>query len=154
MGSVPNVGLMAQKAQEYGSHDKTFELAQAGTIRIVDEAGQVLMSHEVEAGDIWRACQVKDAPVQDWVKLAVAGHELPACPPCSWLDAERAHDQQLIAKVNRYLADHDTQGLEFHILSPVGRDAADARADHPRERHDLGHRERPAGLPHRPVPDP
>ncbi|MEE2835084.1 MAG: NADP-dependent isocitrate dehydrogenase [Myxococcota bacterium] len=119
MGSVPNVGLMAQKAQEYGSHDKTFELAQAGTIRIVDEAGQVLMSHEVEAGDIWRACQVKDAPVQDWVKLAVSRARATGSPAVFWLDAERAHDAQLIAKVNRYLDDHDTQGLEFHILSPV-----------------------------------
>ena len=123
MGSVPNVGLMAQKAQEYGSHDKTFELAQAGTIRIVDEAGQVLMSHEVEAGDIWRACQVKDAPVQDWVKLAVSRARATGSPAVFWLDAERAHDAQLIAKVNRYLTDHDTQGLEFHILSPVTRRA-------------------------------
>ena len=119
MGSVPNVGLMAQKAQEYGSHDKTFEMAAAGTMRIVDSTGGILMQHQVEAGDIWRACQVKDAPVQDWVKLAVNRARATGSPAVFWLDAERAHDAELIVKVNRYLADHDTQGLEFHILSPV-----------------------------------
>ena len=119
MGSVPNVGLMAQKAQEYGSHDKTFELEQSGTVRIVDASGEALMSHEVEAGDIWRACQVKDAPVQDWVKLAVTRARATGSPAVFWLDASRAHDAQLITKVNRYLDDHDTEGLEFHILSPV-----------------------------------
>jgi isocitrate dehydrogenase len=119
MGSVPNVGLMAQKAQEYGSHDKTFEMAAAGTMRIVDSAGNVLMQHQVEAGDIWRACQVKDAPVQDWVKLAVTRARATGVPAVFWLDTERAHDAELVVKVNRYLADHDTEGLEFHILSPV-----------------------------------
>ena len=119
MGSVPNVGLMAQKAQEYGSHDKTFEVAAAGTMQVVDSAGTVLMSHEVEAGDIWRACQVKDAPVQDWVKLAVTRARASGTPAVFWLDEDRAHDAQLLKKVNTYMADHDTEGLEFHILSPV-----------------------------------
>jgi isocitrate dehydrogenase len=119
MGSVSNVGLMAKKAEEYGSHDKTFELAEAGTVRIVDAEGQVLISHEVGAGDIWRACQVKDAPVQDWVKLAVSRARATGVPTVFWLDAGRAHDAQLITKVERYLADHNTEGLEFHILSPV-----------------------------------
>jgi len=119
MGSVPNVGLMAQKAEEYGSHDKTFEVATSGQIRIVNENGETLISHTVEAGDIWRACQVKDAPIQDWVKLAVNRARATGSPAVFWLDADRAHDAQLIAKVNAYLKDHDTTGLEFHILSPV-----------------------------------
>ncbi len=119
MGSVPNVGLMAQKAQEYGSHDKTFEVAEAGTIRIVDAEGKTLIEHAVEPGDIWRACQVKDAAVRDWVKLAVTRARATGAPAVFWLDADRAHDAQLIAKVNTYLADHDTGGLEIHILSPV-----------------------------------
>ena len=119
MGSVPNVGLMAQKAEEYGSHDKTFELTEAGTIRVVDADGHTLLSHEVQAGDIWRACQVKDAPVQDWVKLAVKRARATGDPAVFWLDENRAHDAQLIAKVNAYLPSHDTDGLEFHILSPV-----------------------------------
>ena len=119
MGSVPNVGLMAQKAQEYGSHDKTFEVESAGTIRIVDEAGQALIEHEVEAGDIWRACQVKDAAVRDWVKLAVTRARATGVPAVFWLNPERAHDAQLIAKVEAYLPEHDTSGLEIHILSPV-----------------------------------
>jgi len=119
MGSVPNVGLMAQKAEEYGSHDKTFEIASAGTVRIVDASGQVLTSHEVEAGDIWRACQVKDAPIQDWVKLAVNRARATGNPTVFWLDAERAHDAQIIAKVSTYLPGHDIDGLEFHTLAPV-----------------------------------
>ncbi len=119
MGSVPNVGLMAQKAEEYGSHDKTFEIASAGTVRVVDAGGAVLLSHAVEAGDIWRACQVKDAPIRDWVKLAVSRARATGAPAVFWLDAERAHDAQVIAKVKAYLAEHDTAGLEFHILSPV-----------------------------------
>ncbi|MGB0638034.1 MAG: NADP-dependent isocitrate dehydrogenase [Myxococcota bacterium] len=119
MGTVPNVGLMAQKAEEYGSHDKTFELKQAGSVRVVDGAGTILMSHTVEAGDIWRMCQVKDAPIQDWVKLAVNRSRATNTPAVFWLDSTRAHDSQLIAKVNTYLAQHDTAGLEFHILSPV-----------------------------------
>ncbi|MHC4849372.1 MAG: NADP-dependent isocitrate dehydrogenase [Planctomycetota bacterium] len=119
MGSVSNVGLMAQKAEEYGSHDKTFEIASAGTVRVVDARGNVLLSHEVGAGDIWRACQTKDAPIKDWVRLAVARARATGQPAVFWLDAERAHDAQLITKVNSYLKDHDTDGLEIHILSPV-----------------------------------
>jgi len=119
MGSVPNVGLMAQKAEEYGSHDKTFEIAGDGVVRVVDADGDVLLSHDVEAGDIWRMCQVKDAPVQDWVKLAVTRARASGTPAVFWLDADRAHDAQLIKKVNTYLKDHDTDGLELQILSPV-----------------------------------
>ena len=119
MGSVPNVGLMAKKAEEYGSHDKTFEIETAGTVRVVDAGGNTLLSHSVEAGDIWRACQVKDAPVRDWVKLAVARARATGAPAVFWLDASRPHDAQLIEKVNVYLKDHDTSGLEIHIKSPV-----------------------------------
>ncbi len=119
MGSVPNVGLMAQKAEEYGSHDKTFEIASDGVVRIVDAAGQVLMEHAVETGDIWRACQVKDAAVRDWVKLAVNRARATGATTVFWLNEGRAHDAQLIAKVNTYLADHDTSGLDIRILSPV-----------------------------------
>lgn len=119
MGSVPNVGLMAQKAEEYGSHDKTFEIAAAGTVRLVDAAGNVVLEQEVAAGDIFRACQTKDAPIQDWVKLAVTRARATGVPAVFWLDEGRAHDAQLIAKVNTYLADHDTEGLTIKILSPV-----------------------------------
>ena len=119
MGSVPNVGLMAQKAQEYGSHDKTFEIARAGTVRIVDADGKTLIEHNVEAGDIWRACQVKDAAVRDWVKLAVSRARATGSPAVFWLNAERAHDAQLIKKVEAYLPNHDTSGLDIRVLSPV-----------------------------------
>ena len=119
MGSVPNVGLMAQKAEEYGSHDKTFELAAAGRVRVVDASGATLLEHAVEAGDIWRACQVKDAPIRDWVKLAVTRARLTGAMGVFWLDEHRAHDAQLIAKVKAYLAEHDTTGLEFRILPPT-----------------------------------
>ena len=119
MGSVPNVGLMAQKAEEYGSHDKTFEIEAGGVIRIVDADGATLLEHTVEAGDVWRACQVKDAPVRDWVKLAVSRARATGAPAVFWLDADRAHDAQLIAKVEAYLADHDTAGLEIEILAPA-----------------------------------
>jgi isocitrate dehydrogenase len=119
MGSVPNVGLMAQKAEEYGSHDKTFEIPADGVVKVVDEAGNVLLQHDVEQGDIWRACQVKDAPVQDWVKLAVKRARLSNTPAVFWLDSNRAHDRELIAKVEKYLKDHDTSGLDIRILSPV-----------------------------------
>ena len=119
MGTVPNVGLMAQKAEEYGSHDKTFEIPTAGTVRVLDAGGNVLLQHEVEAGDIWRACQVKDAPVRDWVKLAVSRARATGCPTVFWLNEERAHDAQLIEKVNTYLKDHDTKGLDLRILAPV-----------------------------------
>ncbi len=119
MGTVPNVGLMAQKAEEYGSHDKTFEVPAAGTVRIVDAEGRVLLSHEVEQGDIWRACQVKDAPIQDWVKLAVTRARATGVPAVFWLDENRAHDARLIEKVTAYLKDHDTDGLDIRILPPV-----------------------------------
>jgi len=119
MGTVPNVGLMAQKAEEYGSHDKTFEIASDGTVEVVDAAGKVLLTHEVGAGDIWRACQAKDAPIRDWVKLAVTRARATGWPTIFWLDADRAHDAQLITKVNTYLADHDTKGLQIEIMTPV-----------------------------------
>ncbi len=119
MGSVPNVGLMAQQAEEYGSHDKTFEAPADGTIRILDENNQLLMEHQVEAGDIWRACQTKDAAVKDWVKLAVNRARASGTPAVFWLDESRAHDAQVIAKVNHYLKEHDTDGLDIRILSPV-----------------------------------
>jgi isocitrate dehydrogenase len=119
MGSVPNVGLMAQKAEEYGSHDKTFEVPSDGTVRVVDAAGNVLMEHAVERGDIWRACQAKDAAIRDWVKLAVTRARASGAPAVFWLNSERAHDARLIAKVKAYLGDHDTSGLQIEILSPV-----------------------------------
>lgn len=119
MGSVSNVGLMAQKAEEYGSHDKTFKMTADGTVRVLDEAGTVLMQHEVEAGDIWRGCQVKDLPIQDWVKLAVRRARATGAPAVFWLDKNRAHDAQMIEKVNKYLKDHDTSGLELPIMAPV-----------------------------------
>jgi isocitrate dehydrogenase len=119
MGSVPNVGLMAQKAEEYGSHDKTFQLAGDGVVRVVDESGKALMEHRVAAGDIWRMCQTKDAPIRDWVKLAVNRARLSGTPAVFWLDPVRAHDAQIIAKVEQYLKDHDTNGLDIRILSPV-----------------------------------
>ena len=118
MGSVPNVGLMAQKAEEYGSHDKTFEIAADGLVQVVDEAGTVLLEQKVEAGDIFRACQTKDAPIQDWVKLAVTRARLSNTPAIFWLDKNRAHDAQIIAKVEKYLKDHDTKGLDITIKSP------------------------------------
>ncbi|WP_137991052.1 NADP-dependent isocitrate dehydrogenase [Streptomyces vilmorinianum] len=119
MGSVPNVGLMAQKAEEYGSHDKTFEIAAAGTVRLVDAAGNVVLEQEVAEGDIFRACQTKDLPIQDWVKLAVTRARATGSPAVFWLDENRAHDAQLISKVVKYLTEHDTEGLEIKILSPV-----------------------------------
>ncbi len=119
MGTVPNVGLMAQKAEEYGSHDKTFILEEAGTVAVKNSAGETLFSHEVEAGDIWRACQTKDVPVQDWVKLAVTRARASQTPAVFWLDETRAHDRELIAKVETYLKDHDTEGLDLRIMSPV-----------------------------------
>ena len=118
MGTVPNVGLMAQAAEEYGSHDKTFEAAGRGAIRVVDTAGKVLLEQNVEPGDIFRMCQTKDAPIQDWVKLAVSRARITGAPAVFWLDKNRGHDAQLIAKVERYLKDHDTKGLEIHIMSP------------------------------------
>ncbi|UGB39870.1 NADP-dependent isocitrate dehydrogenase [Frateuria soli] len=119
MGSVPNVGLMAQKAEEYGSHDKTFQIAADGSVRVTDQDGRSVFEHAVEAGDIWRMCETRDAPIQDWVKLAVTRARLSGTPAVFWLDPERAHDAQLIAKVERYHKDHDTTGLDIRILSPV-----------------------------------
>lgn len=119
MGSVPNVGLMAQKAEEYGSHDKTFQAAASGTIRVTDADGKVYFDQKVEKGDIFRMCQTKDAPIQDWVKLAVNRARLSATPAVFWLDENRAHDRQIIEKVKTYLADHDTAGLDIRILSPI-----------------------------------
>ncbi|MCG7599874.1 NADP-dependent isocitrate dehydrogenase [Halomonas sp. McH1-25] len=118
MGSVPNVGLMAQKAEEYGSHDKTFQIPAAGTVRVTDEQGNVVFEHAVEKGDIWRMCQTKDAPIQDWVKLAVTRARDSGAPAVFWLDTNRAHDAQLIAKVEHYLKDHDTSGLDIRIMAP------------------------------------
>ncbi|MBO1029047.1 NADP-dependent isocitrate dehydrogenase [Micrococcus luteus] len=119
MGTVPNVGLMAQKAEEYGSHDKTFIMDAAGTVAVKNSAGETLLSHEVEAGDIWRACQTKDVPVRDWVKLAVTRARASQTPAVFWLDETRAHDRELIKKVEEYLKEHDTEGLDLRILSPV-----------------------------------
>ncbi|WP_298765945.1 NADP-dependent isocitrate dehydrogenase [uncultured Polaribacter sp.] len=119
MGTVPNVGLMAQKAEEYGSHDKTFEIAANGTVNVIDANGSTLISHEVEQGDIWRMCQVKDAPIQDWVKLAVTRARASETPAVFWLDENRAHDAEIIKKVNTYLKDHNTEGLDLRILSPI-----------------------------------
>ncbi|HEX7740130.1 MAG TPA: NADP-dependent isocitrate dehydrogenase, partial [Marmoricola sp.] len=118
IGTVPNVGLMAQAAEEYGSHDKTFEIPTAGTVRVLNAAGEALIEHDVEAGDIWRACQTKDIPVQDWVKLAVTRARASGDPAVFWLDEARAHDAEIIKKVNAYLPDHDLSGLEIQILTP------------------------------------
>ncbi|MFT5545882.1 MAG: isocitrate dehydrogenase [Rheinheimera aquimaris] len=119
MGSVPNVGLMAQKAEEYGSHDKTFEIAADGKVQVLNSKGEVVFEHVVEQGDIWRMCQVKDAPIRDWVKLAVNRARLSNTPAVFWLDSARAHDSQLIAKVQTYLKEHDTDGLDIQVLAPV-----------------------------------
>jgi isocitrate dehydrogenase len=119
MGSVPNVGLMAGAAEEYGSHDKTFQIAAAGKVRVTDATGQTLILHDVEAGDIWRACQTRDAAVEDWVKLAVNRARLSATPAVFWLDEKRAHDREILAKVKRYLAAHDTTGLDLRIMAPA-----------------------------------
>ena len=119
MGTVPNVGLMAQKAEEYGSHDKTFEIVANGIVKVVDASGKTRIEHTVEQGDIWRMCQVKDAPIQDWVKLAVSRARASQTPAVFWLDEDRAHDAELIKKVNVYLPQHDTTGLDIRILSPI-----------------------------------
>ena len=119
MGTVPNVGLMARAAEEYGSHDKTFELASAGTVRVVDGSGATLLEHEVAEGDIWRMCRTQDVPVRDWVKLAVTRARASGDPAVFWLDADRAHDAQLIRKVEQYLPEHDTDGLTIEIMAPA-----------------------------------
>ncbi|MFV2082372.1 MAG: NADP-dependent isocitrate dehydrogenase, partial [bacterium] len=134
MGTVPNVGLMAQKAEEYGSHDKTFECPGKGTIRIVDAAGNTILDSEVEEGDVWRSCTVKDAPIQDWVKLAVTRARATGVPAVFWLDKDRAHDAQIIKKVDQYLKDHDTDDLEFHTM-PVA-EAAQFTVERMREGKD------------------
>ena len=134
MGTVPNVGLMAQKAEEYGSHDKTFEIPADGVVQVVDDAGAVVMEHQVEKGDIWRACQTKDAPIRDWVKLAVNRARLSGMPVIFWLDPERAHDRTMAGLVRRYLAEHDTEGLDITIASPV--DAARTSAQRMRAGQD------------------
>ena len=154
MGSVPNVGLMAQAAEEYGSHDKTFEIGYAGTVRVVDESGSAVLETAVEPGDIWRMCQTKDVAIADWVKLAVTRARATGNPAVFWLDADRAHDAQLIAKVDRYLRRprHRRPGDQDPA---AGRgDRLLAGADPPGRGHHLGHRQRAAGLPDRPVPDP
>ena len=119
MGTVPNVGLMAQKAEEYGSHDKTFEIKSDGKVQVIDASGQILLEHAVEEGDIWRMCQTKDLPIQDWVKLAVTRARASETPAVFWLDENRAHDAEIIKKVNKYLPNHDTEGLDIRILSPL-----------------------------------
>ena len=119
MGTVPNVGLMAQKAEEYGSHDKTFKISANGTVKVTDAKGTVLIEHKVEEGDIWRMCQVKDAPIQDWIKLAVSRAQATKVPAIFWLDKNRAHDAEIIKKVHTYLPNHDTNGLDIQILSPI-----------------------------------
>jgi isocitrate dehydrogenase len=119
MGTVPNVGLMAQKAEEYGSHDKTFQIPTKGTVRVVDSSGKVLLQQEVEEGDIWRACQTKDAPIRDWVKLAVNRARATNTPAIFWLDKNRAHDAELIKKIETYLKEHDTKGVDIKILAPA-----------------------------------
>src|SRR5207247_8841189 len=119
MGSVPNVSRMAQAAEAYGSHDKTFKAPGNGTIRVVAASGKALLEHQVEEGDIWRMCQVKDAPIQDWVKLAVSRAKATGAPAIFWLDKHRAHDGELIQKINRYLPSHDTKGLDIRIMSPA-----------------------------------
>jgi isocitrate dehydrogenase len=119
MGTVPNVGLMAQKAEEYGSHDKTFEIKSNGVVRVIDANGKTLLEHQVETGDIWRMCQVKDAPIQDWIKLAVSRAKASNTPAVFWLDKKRAHDAEIIKKINTYLPNHNTTGLDIRILSPI-----------------------------------
>jgi isocitrate dehydrogenase len=118
MGNVCNVGLMAQKAEEYGSHDKTFEIAATGSVRVIDESGETLLEHAVEKGDIWRMCQTKDLPIRDWVKLAVTRARATGLPAIFWLDSNRAHDANLINKVSLYLQDHDTEELDIRVMSP------------------------------------
>ncbi len=119
MGNVSNVGLMAQAAEEYGSHDKTFEIAAAGVVKVIDADGKVLTQHNVEQGDIWRMCQTKDIAIKDWVKLAVGRARATGATAIFWLDPQRAYDRNLITKVNTYLKDHDTNGLDIRVLSPV-----------------------------------
>ena len=144
MGSVPNVGLMAQAAEEYGSHDKTFEIPTAGTVRVVDQAGNTVFEHKVGAGDIWRMCQTKDVPVRDWVKLAVTRARLTGAPAVFWLDETRPHDANMIAKVRAYLQEHDTSGLQIEIMAPDDAIAVQPGAHPQGPGHDLGDGQRAA----------
>ena len=153
MGSVPNVGLMAQAAEEYGSHDKTFEIPAAGTVRVVDGSGAALLEHTVAAGDIWRMCQTKDIPIRDWVKLAVTRARASGAPAVFWLDETRAHDANLIAKVHALPARPRHQRPPDRDQGTGRRDGVLARAHPPRRGHHRLHRQRAARLPHRPVPD-
>jgi isocitrate dehydrogenase len=134
MGNVPNVGLMAQKAEEYGSHDKTFEIATGGTMRVVDGNGKEIFTHAVNEGDIWRMAQTKDAPIKDWVRLAVSRARATGSPAVFWLDANRAHDASLMSLVDKYLAEHDTSGLDIHVMKPV--DAVQFSMDRARKGED------------------
>ena len=146
MGSVANVGLMAKKAEEYGSHDKTFEIPADGRVQVTDEAGQVLMEHAVAQGDIWRMCQTQDVPVQDWVKLAVTRARATGAPTVFWLDSDRAHDANLINKINQYLPNHDTTGLNIQILPPVAAMRFTCEQIKAGKKRHLGHGQRPARL--------
>ena len=154
MGSVANVGLMAQSAEEYGSHDKTFEISGSGTVRVLEADGKVLIEHRVEQGDIWRMCQTRDVAVRDWVKLAVNRARATGQPAIFWLDENRAYDRNVIDKVRRYLREHDTNGLDLEDHVARERDPGDAEACPRRRRHDLRHRQRAARLSDRLVPDP
>ena len=154
MGSVPNVGLMAQAAEEYGSHDKTFEIPTTGTVRVVDGNGDVVLEHVVSEGDIWRMCQTKDVPIRDWVKLAVTRARATGSPAVFWLDEDRAHDANLIAKVKRVPPRARHRRAPDRDHGAGRRDRVLARADPQGRGHHLGHRQRAARLPHRPVPDP
>ena len=154
MGTVPNVGLMAQKAEEYGSHDKTFEIEAPGTVRVVDGSGATLLEHEVAPGDIWRGCQTKDAAVADWVALAVRRARETGAPAVFWLDSARAHDQEILRKVERELAQLDTDGLGARDPARGRGDALHARSRGARRGHHLRDRQRAARLPHGPLPDP
>jgi hypothetical protein len=154
MGTVPNVGLMAQQAEEYGSHDKTFEISEDGVANITDIAtGEVLLSQNVEEGDIWRMCQVKDAAIRDWVKLAVNRARNSGMPVVFWLDQYRPHEAQLITKVKMYLHEHNTAGPGHPDHEPGARHALHAGARGARPGHHQRHRQHPARLPDRPVPD-
>ena len=152
-GSVPNVGLMAQKAEEYGSHDKTFQISGAGTVKVEDENGNVLLEQKVENGDIFRMCQTKDAPIEDWVKLAVNRARLSDTPAIFWLDKDRAHDSQIIKKVEKYLQDHDTNGLDIRIMDVKDAMTRNFKTRPRRQRHDFGFGQCFARLSDRYVPD-
>ena len=154
MGNVSNVGLMAKKAEEYGSHDKTFEAEAPGTIRVVDDGGTTLLEQTVETGDIFRMCQTKDVAIRDWVRLAVRRSRATGNPVVFWLDENRAHDREIIKKVEKYLPEHDTDGLEIHTMSPQKAMKFTLAESPPGRGHDFRHRQRTQRLPDRPVPHP